>query len=148
VVKYLWGQGGGVVGCGCSDGPEEGGTARSARLAVSDRAWRRHIFAADELATQHPVVGVAYDQLAGMPVGGAQVRHALSLVEGFECDAVSLAWQRDLPASAPVAVYADDQVAHYANDARSDRPRLNRLNPGSCMGELPMPQLEPPEEPR
>jgi hypothetical protein len=48
--------------------------ARSARLDVGERACLRSILAVDELAMQRAVVAVRHDQLAGMPMRGAQIR--------------------------------------------------------------------------
>jgi hypothetical protein len=82
------------------------------RLGVTEGTWFCTFIAVDELAVKHAVVRVADHQLAGVPAGGAHICNASGFVERLARDAVALAGECDLPASAAVEVHAHRQGAH------------------------------------
>jgi len=58
------------------------------RIDVSEDA--ESVLAVDELVVQHAVIGIAHDELAGMPLAGAAIRHTSGLVEGLAPEPVAL----------------------------------------------------------
>ncbi len=56
---------------------------------------------ADQLAPEHPVVGVEHDQLAWTPVGGISICQSPGVVERLAGDPLTFVGRGDLPGAAP-----------------------------------------------
>ena len=74
---------------------------------------------------EHAVVRVADDQLARVPMGGAQIRDAPGIVEGLAGDRFALIGKRDLPIAMIASLHAhrDDAGSWHTGEHAPRRLR-------------------------